>query len=932
MADAFGVTITFQGKPCLPLFSYTRDAGLEPGTGFVTMLREDFKDFVIKESIPGVDLPTKPGTQEKVQPPARGFISAGQLVLKESIPGDSQVHKVVWDQVLVTERGVQVAFADDSDENETCTVEITDIRYLYSTRGVVYGWVNVPVQGPPAEGTTDASAGPELLPGSLDNGKPWTVERVLRGKILPNLPGNPSLRIQKDRPAFFDNVVGPKLWTVVLAKEALAEVLEEFQLVFALNLDASVSIWARDTGGVRIDGGTGEIVTDTNDANCDSRVAESRKLVSYKHVPSVALVVGAPRIRGIRMRLEACGLIGGDNGKVVPLPQALAAIGLDMGRACKFAMLTKEERTAKLGVSEEGVKAFDRWAFKWYRLPGGEQENASKLPILDARAALGSAGELLPLRVFSEGHAIVRPLFLDKRSTAAGAVAKLPVKQRQLAEVEKQLREANDTGEDRKALEQLRDELKNEIKKLAEIALNVGAGPAFQKLASTQAAYDKAAAALEKAKNEHGLNSPEASALLPAASDALKALEAAQVEAKNADLASAFAKQKATQEQAKAALVEPTRKKNEAKAHFEAAVKAFGTTSPEAVEAQAEYTEALHSFNAATAAAQNKVDFFAVDLSGPTGKQADALQKKADELQAALDKLQDDFEAIAKTKGITSPEASAAAELIPPARQAAELAKSTASTAGKSRRAMADRAAEEVAKAAQDVRHLRVVVDVPFGEQAGSSFEIDADRGIVKFSDVQGRAIQSEAAPEEEKTLETCVLSEFAAVEIEFAYQVKPGPDEDIALDHKYNSVWLREGSGAQARVKHLASVPAGVAPLLIGPKPELQQFEAADGRTNKPFLDVLASRIAEGQLRVEQSTVGAVVDFGRPVPVITTGAALSVAWAVGIDERPRTSVHVSVFARLAPPSNRLRTKAYGGLTDPGSPAAGAIFLPKGLK
>lgn len=946
MAEPAGITVTFQGKPCLPLMEYSRDAGLEPSFGFVTMLKQDLKDFSIKESLPGVDtIEASTKTQEKPGPGASGLLSAGALVLQEHIPGEKpkETHKVEWQQVLVTERGVEVVYADDTDDNEACRVEITDIRYLYATRGHVEGWVNMPYGAQPEDGTQEKEL--PLIPGSLDDGKPWTVETVLKKKILPKLPGTPTLRIQEPRPALYDIQVGPKPWKVLRAKEALRQVLEEFQLVYSLNNDATVTIWARDKGELQDASGQKFSSVDPQSPNCDPRVATSRELVTYKHVPPVALVIGGPVVQGIKMRLEACGQIGGENGRVVPLPKALAAIGLDMRRACKFAVLTHEERAAKLGITEDGLREFERWAFKWYRLPGGEEENADKLPILDARAAYGTTGELLPVRVWSENHTVVKTLFLDKRRSAAGAAAQIPAKKEQLKELEEKLKEPGLTDEEKKQLRAEAAELKKEIENLTLVALNQGVGAAHEKLATTQKAVAKAQAELEAAVKAHGLNSPEAQALLPKATQALKDLDVAQKAANEADVAGALLKaQKAAEAGGATGLLAAARKKkDDAKKHLDdvskldsnakdptsTALSGVATKNEQIQEALAEYTQALHEFNVLDADAAEDLAHFAEPLQGASGQQADALQKKADEAQAALDALQADFEKTVKAKGPNSDEAKKKLGPLTDARRASELAKSTAAKANKSPRAIADHIAEQLSKA--QAQHFRLVVDVPFGEQ-NAGFEVDHARGIVKFGAVQGRVIQSEAAPEEEKTLETCILSEFAAVEIEFAYERKPKPEEVSGLGQCYFSVWTRKGSGDKATIAQVAAVPPGCAELVIGPKPELLEIHRADGRTNKPLLDALAKKLAEGQLKLEQSTGGAVVEFCRPVALITTGRVLSITWQVGSNEVPRVVAHLAVYSRLATPASPLETRAYGGLVDPGSVAPGAVYIPRGLR
>lgn len=848
-----GLDITFQGKPCLPIFSYERHVGLEPNFGFVTMLRQDFKDFVIKESLPGVDVAPEQKTQEKPSPKTPGFLSAGQLVLRQLVPGENggKPFEVKWDQVLITERGAEVAFADDTDENEVVRVELTDIRYLYKTRGLITGLINVPFGGIPEGGaTTEKLAAAPKLPNSLDEGKPWTVESVFTKKILPNLPGSPKLKIPTPRPAIYDAEVGPKVWDPTLAAEAARQVLEDVQGVFALNLDATVTIWPRNVGDLQLTDGTKFTALSTSDPSVDPRVAAARKVVSFKHVPSSVVVIGAPAIQGIRMRLEACGML---DGNIVPLPQALAGIGLDMARATKFAILTREERAAKLGITEDGLNEFERWAFKWFRLPGGAEANADKLPILDARAAIATTGELLPVRVFSENHTVVKVPYLDKRKTAAGAKARIPAKQEQLKDVEAKLGQSGLSPDDRKELQQQRDDLKSEIARLEKIVLNdSGAGGPLADQQKAQAAVDKA----------------------------------------NADA-------KAAQDA------------------FEQAVKTDGATSQSAMDAFAKYTALLGAANKAAA-----------DFNAAQAKDAAAFNA-AEKAEANLKAARDAFEAAVKTNGPNSDEAHKALDTLTATQNALLAAKKKeAGGSGNARaRSIADKIAAELAGA--KVEHIRIMTPLDFGEQA-SGFRIDADRGLVIFEAVQGRVVATDQ--DSTASLETGLLSEFAAVELEFCFARKPGLNDPLTLAHRYSSVWTRTGNGPSAKVEQRPDIPPGVAPLVIGPLPALQQIDGADGKTNKPFLDALAKRLAEQQLKVEQSTEGAIIDFCRPLPVINTGSVLSVSWSVGSDEIPRCTAHVGTFARLAPPTNELRTRAYGGLVDPGSAAGGAIYVPKGLQ
>lgn len=540
MPEPLGIKIRYQAKPCLPaVFEYTRPAGLEPGRGSVGMLRENFRDFVIRESVPGVDtLEVK--TQEKPTETTPGFLSSGSLMFQEVEAledGGQKVHRVVWDQVLVTEKGAEVAYSNNTDANEVVHIELTDIRYLWETRGILSALINIPFQGipEPASGGTQSKPvttgkGPQVTPGSSDNGKPWTLERVLTQKIYPALPGDPKLTIQSPRPDYFDKTVGPKHWDGKLPKDAYREVLEEFQLVNALNFDATLSVWPKGRGELQLAGEASAASAATLAASAatpqarnllsaiaksltinfspsrpdgsanpavDERVARSRRLVSYKHVPAVAVVVGPPVIVEARMRLEA---VGEKNGRIVPLKDALAAIGLDMPRATKLAMLNQEERPALLGVSEHGVSEFNRWGFKWFRLPGGEAQNADKLPMLPARGAVASTGELLPQRVFSECHTTVRELDLLRRKTLTGGVARLELAKDQLKDIEDQIGNSGDLSQN------ARDNLKRKKDQLAGTVKNLEAyvEQETQKLAGGAAAAkamaDTLAAGLSKAQ------------------------------------------------------------------------------------------------------------------------------------------------------------------------------------------------------------------------------------------------------------------------------------------------------------------------------------------------------------------------------------------------------------------------------------------------
>ncbi|HZV02576.1 MAG TPA: hypothetical protein VFF73_38070 [Planctomycetota bacterium] len=404
-----GVTLTYQGKLCSALpFEYSRPSGLEPGKGFLHMLKDELQDFSLHESLQGVDTVDPPHT---VSAPTPGLTSSGELVFTEVVNGVA--YAVTIEQVLITERAIEVAIATD-DDNSVCRIELTDIRYLWATRGApVFGWINVPRrQGanapaptiptttvkPPAPAAGAPAANPEFIAGSMRQGAPWTLRQVLEEKILPNLPGSPKLlRLPPAR-----ETAQPKghVWNGVLPKVALAQVLDEFQLVLTLNIDGSVSVWERNEG--ELQDPTGQLITyDPANPNVDDRVATARALVAYKHVPACVMVVGGRVVKTERQALEAVGEI---SGAIAPLSDALAAIGLTVDQARQAALLPHEKRAALLLIPAPALREFERWAFKWFRLQGGAEKNADKLPLLPGRGVVDSVGQWLPHRVFSEGH------------------------------------------------------------------------------------------------------------------------------------------------------------------------------------------------------------------------------------------------------------------------------------------------------------------------------------------------------------------------------------------------------------------------------------------------------------------------------------------------------------------------------------------------
>ncbi len=398
-----GLSINYQGYTCTPLFSYSRSLGLEPDFGYVHILREDFGDFTITESLRGAEAPR---FTTRVDEPGQGFMSSGDLVVTEKI--EDKTYSTTFRHVLVTTDAVKSVIPVD-DASDLVRVSITDIRYLWSRRGVVFDWVNVLPQAAtlPARRTITTLAdlpADVWIEGSLTNGaEPYTLRQVLEEIIIPRLPGQPPLR---RLPLDLETAVPINhVWDGVPTKRALADLLEEFNLVLALNPDSSISLWRPEEGPAQLQNG---------DPIPPNVVSHNLPLIAYHYKPAVVLVLGPARILGTRIdNLEA---VGETFGTVVPLEDALRGIGLTMAQAMRFALATPQERSTLFDVTPEAVKEFDRWAFKWYRLPGGELAHLDHLPMVD-RPALDTKGLLLPPRVFSESVTVADVAVLLDRGT-----------------------------------------------------------------------------------------------------------------------------------------------------------------------------------------------------------------------------------------------------------------------------------------------------------------------------------------------------------------------------------------------------------------------------------------------------------------------------------------------------------------------------------
>lgn len=477
--DADGLTVNFQGYVCTPEHKVSRNTGLEPDFGFVHVLKSEFKAYRLEEvGLPGASAQAVTTREKGQTAQSSGFKSQGDLTITETIKGLE--FSTTFKKVLIDDRAIEsaVVFDDDSD---VVMIQLTDIRKLWATQGVVSAWINVPQQGDGQDGFDDnlpgrevnfsnstidksnaskallgkfstpnvevtqaptttgapptpttvspsgSSAAPLYLEGSLDGDKPWTLIRVLEVYILPNLAGAPTLKRVPDDVR--EKIVSAKIWDAKLTKKCFRELLVEFQLVHALNLDSSISLWHEDEGNTQDDTGA-SIVDDPRFPDTDPRLAHRRQLIGLPMIPPSVLVIGPPVLETVKISdLEPVGEVG---GHIVPLALALKNINLNMDQAKVYAFASDSERSSYFQVDADGQKRFRHWAFKWYRLPGGPHVHADKLPML-ARARVDEEGAALPIRVWSESVQIVNAVSLvrdklgigDGRNSGSKALEKL---------------------------------------------------------------------------------------------------------------------------------------------------------------------------------------------------------------------------------------------------------------------------------------------------------------------------------------------------------------------------------------------------------------------------------------------------------------------------------------------------------------------------
>lgn len=419
-----GIFAKYQGIDAGPAFSWPRSTGLEPDVGYVHLAREDFQRLIIKEDFFGQKTPSGANVT-RVDEPGNGIFSSGTLEIRQVIDGEE--FAAAWLNVIVTQRAMEAVF-ETEDDSEVFRVELTDVRELWRTRGLVTAWVNVRAPGAGGEpgGTVELAdiignasipiinPAAAYIPGSLrppdgkvssmrspanvlgettivtrrlGNATPWTLVQVLEEIILPQLPTQPRLvRVPKD---LEDANPIHHIWNGVLAREALREIMEEFSLELALNPDGTVSFWRDGEGDAQRVNATfaprsvrkvlGKGFTAGVPINLE-QIDTIKPRVSFHHVPASVVVLGAPIVQHRSVVLEAVGEVNGDTK---PLAEALKDLGVTMGQANLYAVTIPSRRLALFpNFSPEIRRELDRWLYKWYQVPGGAYANAAFLPCM----------------------------------------------------------------------------------------------------------------------------------------------------------------------------------------------------------------------------------------------------------------------------------------------------------------------------------------------------------------------------------------------------------------------------------------------------------------------------------------------------------------------------------------------------------------------
>lgn len=390
-----GLDVIYQGYPCSPDYQFELTADLEPSRGYVRIPRELLGELVVRPGLVGVDCLSPPS------PGGPGLLSVGALEVTERIDG-KVVARTVFERVFVDETSMQEDMLTENDSS-LVTVYLASQELLWEQRGTLAAWCNVLKEGygyrPQRRGTrTDDEEGLEeidvaaFIVGSLDVHEPYTAERVLLRWILPALPGQPALaRPPESAPLGKMRPYGLVWPAGTRPKRALGELMRQLDLVYCPRPDGTVAFYLQGQGAPRLEDGR----------PLPFALATSLRSYSHRYVAPIVQVLGPPIIEEVLVsELEPVGELG---GLIVPLEEALKAHGLALSDAARIVLDPEGDRWK--GLSPESEAEVRRWAWKWFRLPGGPREVADLLPMLQVPSGTRIAGGeqvLEPIRVFAE--------------------------------------------------------------------------------------------------------------------------------------------------------------------------------------------------------------------------------------------------------------------------------------------------------------------------------------------------------------------------------------------------------------------------------------------------------------------------------------------------------------------------------------------------
>ena len=389
-----GTVVTYQGIPCMPRYSFSLTSGTRPSNGHVKMLPQDIRELLVRPGVVGVDAKERPN---------RGggrLLSAGALTVAERVDG-LQRASVTFERVFVDYDALEEEFFTD-DGSSPVLVRLVSQEVLWPTHGEMSLRANLLKEGVfsgrQRTVTEDAPIPADAFAeGSLDdNGRPWTLRKVLEERVCPALPGSPGFFV--DTTGKKDSIYNQLVHSLdyppgTLPLVVFERLLEDFDIAYGPRPDGQIDIWDRFTGGVMLPSGA---------PPKEDVVSFKTKGYAYNHTPLVVGVSGSQSIRERRVPiLEPVGEVA---GKILPLGEALDALGVpllssnapippdlnDPASAAPGAvniapwLALQDARVGQMmrGIDPEAANAINTWYCRWYRLRGGPDKWASHLPML----------------------------------------------------------------------------------------------------------------------------------------------------------------------------------------------------------------------------------------------------------------------------------------------------------------------------------------------------------------------------------------------------------------------------------------------------------------------------------------------------------------------------------------------------------------------